>query len=255
MIGIFDSGIGGLTTVKALLARLPNAPFTYLGDTARTPYGNKSPETITEYALQDADFLVKQGATSLIIACNSASATAIEALRAAYPGMPLFEVIQPAVDAALALSPNRVGVIGTRATVSSGIYQERLKAAQPKLEVEAVACPLFVPLVEEGLLDAPETKQIAKRYLSGFRAHPFDALILGCTHYPLLKPVIARAVGRNVRLIDSAEAVVDAFLAAKLPDASATGAQHFFLTDTSAHSIDIACSWLGRCVRFEKAEL
>lgn len=255
MIGIFDSGIGGLTVVKALLECAPKAPFIYLGDTARTPYGNKSPDIITAYALEDAKFLVAKGATSLIIACNSASAVATDALRKAYPGMSIYEVIMPAVDAAVATGAKRIGVIGTRATISSGVYQERLEAANAELTVLAKACPLFVPLAEEGWLDERETKQIARRYLSDFHSHPYDALILGCTHYPLLKQVIQHAVGRKVKLIDSAAAVVDAFMASGSADASSTGEQTFYLTDVSPHSVKIAQSWLGRRVNFEKAEL
>lgn len=162
MIGFFDSGIGGLTVVREYLRRFPGAPFAYLGDTARTPYGNKSPETVTRYALEDAEYLVKQGATQIVIACNSASAVATDALREAFPSIPIADVISPAVEDAIHATKGRIGVIATRATIQSGAYQERLKqGSSPRIFAEA--CPLLVPLVEEGWLDDSETKRILKK--------------------------------------------------------------------------------------------
>lgn len=255
MIGIFDSGIGGLTTVRALLERAPQASFIYLGDTARTPYGNKTPESIRAYAVEDAAFLIGKGATSLIVACNSVSAVAIPLLRKTYPTIPIYDVIQPAVDAAIACDAKRIGVIGTRATIASGLYEQRLKEKKPQLFVRSQACPLFVPLVEEGWLDARETKQIARKYLSQFRSQSFDALILGCTHYPLLRNSIQRAVGKKVRLIDSASAVIDSMFASHVLEKDMQGDQQFFFTDLSAHSIDIARMWLGKSIQIQKAEV
>lgn len=255
MIGIFDSGIGGITTVKALLERVPQASFIYLGDTARTPYGNKSPEKISAYALEDAAFLIEKGATSLIVACNSVSAVAMPVLRKMYPNIPIYEVIQPAVDAAIAYGAKRIGVIGTRATIASGLYEQRLKEYDARVHVRSQACPLFVPLVEEGWLDERETKQIARKYLSQFRAHSFDALILGCTHYPLLVDVIQRAVGRHVHLIDSASAVIDSMLTSQRIEKDLQGEQRFYFTDLSTHSINIARAWVGRSIHIQKAEL
>lgn len=252
MIGLFDSGIGGLTVVRELLRQKADASFVYLGDTARTPYGNKSAETVTRYSIENAKFLLDHGATSIVIACNSASAVATEALRAAYPGVPVFEVVTPAVEDALKVTKGRIGVIGTRATIGSGTYAKRL--AQKKVEVLSVACPLFVPLVEEGWLDDSETKRIVRRYLSPLRTANIDTMILGCTHYPLLAPIIQRYMGKKVTLIDSGASVVGRlFSDPKLRHG--TGEQTFYLTDASKRSDEIAAKWLGRPVRFEPATL
>lgn len=254
MIGIFDSGIGGLTTVKALLERVPQASFIYLGDTARTPYGNKTAEKISTYALEDAAFLIEKGATSLIVACNSVSAVAMPHLRKMYPRIPMYEVIQPAVDEVIAYGAKRVGVIGTRATIASGLYEQRLKEKDSCMYVQSQACPLFVPLVEEGCFEARETKQIARKYLSRFRSQSFDALILGCTHYPLLRNVIQRAVGKKVRLIDSGSTVIDSMLASHVLE-EGRGEQQFYFTDLSTHSVAIARLWLDRSIQIQKAEI
>ncbi|MEO5927221.1 MAG: glutamate racemase [Patescibacteria group bacterium] len=252
MIGLFDSGIGGLTVVRELLRQKPDASFIYLGDTARTPYGNKSAETVTRYSLEDAKFLLDHGATSIVIACNSASAVAADALRKAYPNVPVFEVISPAVEDALAVTKGRIGVIGTRATIGSGTYEKRL--SEKKVSVLSVSCPLFVPLVEEGWLDDGETKRIARRYLSPLRTANIDTMILGCTHYPLLAPIIQRYMGRGVKLIDSGASVVTRLLSS--PDIRhGTGEQTFYLTDPSKRSEEIAAKWLGRSIRFETATL
>ncbi|OGL79315.1 glutamate racemase [Candidatus Uhrbacteria bacterium RIFCSPHIGHO2_12_FULL_60_25] len=247
MLGIFDSGIGGLTVVKELLRRHPQASFLYLGDTARTPYGNKSKETIERYAVEDARFLVSQGADALVVACNSMSAYAMDALRAAFPRLRIYEVITPAVEVAAKTSKGRVGVIGTRATVGSDLYATRLRSARPDLDVTSVACPLFVPLVEEGMLDARETKMIARRYLAPLVQKQVDTLILGCTHYPLLAGVIQARVGRRVRLIDSPSAVMDA-IERDDPGQLSSGAQRYFFTDDNARTREIAEKWLGRTI-------
>lgn len=253
MIGLFDSGIGGLTVVRELLRSAPNAGFVYLGDTARTPYGNKSHDTIIEYALDDAAYLLSQGATSIVVACNTASAHALDALKKAYPNIPIYDVIGPAVRRALAVTQGRVGMIGTRATVGSGVYENALRSARPDLHVMSVACPLFVPLVEEGWLDDPETKRIVKHYLAPLRQNQIDTLILGCTHYPLLAPIIQRYMGNRVTLIDSGVSVVSELLSA-LPSLPA-GEQRFTATDVSEHTSTIASRWLGRPTTFEKAVL
>ncbi len=253
MIGIFDSGIGGLTVVKELLRAAPDASFVYLGDTARYPYGNKSKETLERYALEDATFLISRGATSLVVACNTASALAIDALRAAHPNVPIYDVIAPAVEDACSVAKKRIGVIGTRATIGSGVYQKKLHAASPKFEIIAQSCPLFVPLVEEGWLDDPETKRIVKHYLYPLRSQNVDTLILGCTHYPLLAPIIQRFMGNRTSIIDSATSVVRRVLTDV--EIARTGSQTYHLTDVSPHSIEIAATWLGRKIQFEKAAL
>lgn len=253
MIGLFDSGIGGLTVVRELLRQAPSASFVYLGDTARTPYGNKSKDTVERYAIEDAAFLLSHGATSMVIACNTASALAVDALRRAYPRTPIFEVITPAVEDALATSGKRIGVIGTRATIGSGIYQQKLTEAHPDISVTAQACPLLVPLVEEGWLEDGETKRIIKHYLSPLRNTNVDTLILGCTHYPLLANVIQRYMGNKTRIIDSAASVIRRVIAHGNVDG--LGKQFYFLTDLSSRSTEIAETWLGRKTSFGLAEL
>ena len=254
MIGLFDSGIGGLTVVRELLRQAPRASFVYLGDSARYPYGNKSKATIEQYAVQDAAFLLSQGATSLVVACNTASALAMDALRAAFPNVPIYGVIETAVDEALVVTQGRVGVIGTRATIGSSAYQETLKAKSKKhLEIFAQACPLFVPLVEEGWLHDMETKRIAKHYLQPLRADAVDTLILGCTHYPWLAEMIQRYMGKKTTLVNPAASVIRRVLAEQGADEEAK--QRYFFTDVSPHSIEIAQRWIGSPVTVELATL
>ncbi len=212
MIGIFDSGIGGLTVARAVMKSLPDCPVCYLGDTARTPYGNKSPETVTRYAIEDTRFLLEHGALVVVVACNSASSAAYHALRETFD-IPLFEVITPAVETALALSKvQRVGVIGTRATVASGIYERMILERDSEKSVYSQACPLLVPLVEEGWMNRPETRMIVKKYIHPLKVRQVDTLILGCTHYPLLKDVIQAKIGKRVRVIDSSHAVASSLV-------------------------------------------
>jgi glutamate racemase len=207
MIGVFDSGIGGLTVVRALMELLPEQEILYLGDTARTPYGSKSPDTIIQYSLNNAEFLVRRGADMIVIACNTASCYAYEALSAKLQ-IPVFEVIGPGARLALQSSRKmRIGVIGTRATIASGGYEAKIAMIQPDAEVVTSPCPLLVPLVEEGWLKRPETAMIVRKYLAPFKNRQIDTLILGCTHYPVLRRVIQRKIGSRVRLVDSAEAV------------------------------------------------
>jgi glutamate racemase len=209
MIGVFDSGIGGLTVVRAIMALLPGYDVVYFGDTARTPYGSKSPATVLNYAVQNTEFLLGQKAQVIVMACNTASSVATAAITERYP-VPLFEVITPAVEQALThTSKGRIGVIGTRATINSGIYEQKIKALRPEAQVHSRACPLLVPLVEEGWLTRPETAMIVKKYLHPLKVRQIDTLILGCTHYPLLARLIQHKVGRRVTLIDSALAVAE----------------------------------------------
>jgi len=207
MIGVFDSGIGGLTVVKAIMAQLPGYDIVYFGDTARTPYGSKSPATVLNYAVQNTEFLLAHKAQIIVMACNTASSIATADLTANYP-VPLFEVISPAVTLALAQSRHgRIGVVGTRATINSDVYAQKIKRLRPGTQVYSQACPLLVPLVEEGWLTRPETAMIVKKYLHPLKVRQIDTLILGCTHYPLLAKLIARKIGKRVQLIDSASAV------------------------------------------------
>jgi glutamate racemase len=201
MIGVFDSGIGGLTVARALRRALPRARIVYFGDVARMPFGNKSPATVTEYSREIAAYLIRRGARLLVVACNTASAVAAETLRRELD-IPVFDVIAPAVRAATALpGVRRIGVLGTRGTVGSGAYQRAI-AAVGGVRVQAVACPMFVPIVEEGFAGTPEGRAVVRRTLRSLAAAPPDALILGCTHYPLLRPAI-RAALPGVTMVDS----------------------------------------------------
>ncbi len=206
MIGLFDSGIGGLTVAKAIMDMMPDYDLIYFGDTARTPYGNKSPETVVKYALQNTRFLLDKGATIIVIACNTASSTAIDAITAKFKGLPVFEVITPAVEDAIAATRNnRIGVIGTRATIASGIYEKKIKEQAPDAKVFSAACPLLVPLVEEDWIRKPETRMIVKKYLLPLKTRQVDTLILGCTHYPVLSDIIQAKIGKRVAVIDSSK--------------------------------------------------
>ena len=217
MIGIFDSGVGGLTVARAIMQQIPGYDIVYFGDTAHTPYGSKSSETVIGYSINNIEFLLSRGAELIVIACNTASSVATAPVLKQF-SIPIFEVITPAVELALQVSKNlNFGIIGTRATIASGIYETKIIENQPQATVYSVACPLLVPLVEEGWLDKAETAMIVKKYLQPLKARQIDTLILGCTHYPLLKKVIQRKIGKRVHLIDSSISVsnsVKAFLAA-----------------------------------------
>lgn len=203
-IGVFDSGIGGLTVVKALRDILPNEDIVYLGDTARVPYGNKSAETVERYSLELAGMLMREKAKVIVVACNTVSSVSIPQLRANV-SVPVVGVIEPGAQAAIAITKNRhVGVIGTRATIRSGAYENALRALNVHVRVSSQACPLLVPLIEEGLLEDKLTDQTIARYLDPMIAEGIDTLVLGCTHYPLLANAIGRALGDNVKLVDSA---------------------------------------------------
>lgn len=204
-IGVFDSGFGGLTVLREVIKVLPDESTIYLGDTARVPYGTKSPETVTKYALECARFLLKREIKVLIVACNTVSAVGITVLKKTLP-LPVIGVLEPGAKGAVGATRNgRVGVIGTEATIKSLAYPKAIKVLNKRLEVISQACPLFVPLVEEGWIDNEIALLVAERYLSTLRRDDIDTLVLGCTHYPLLKGVIGEVMGEGVRLIDSAE--------------------------------------------------
>ncbi|HRT26725.1 MAG TPA: glutamate racemase [Syntrophales bacterium] len=206
-IGVFDSGIGGMTVVRALMERLPFENIIYFGDTARVPYGIRSVETITEYATQIANFLLKQNVKLLIIACNTIASVANERIQEMSP-VPVLDVIDAGARIAVAETRNKiVGVIGTPATINSNAYARAINRYDPEIRVFSQACPLFVPLVEEGWLDHPVTRLTAQEYLKPVIAERIDTLVLGCTHYPLLKPLLQEIVGEGIRLVDSAEAM------------------------------------------------
>ncbi len=255
-IGVFDSGIGGLTAVRELFRQLPHEAVVYFGDTARLPYGNKSGETVTRFSLEIASFLVRQNVKCIVVACNTASSHALDALRARHHELPIVGVLEPGAKAAVAVSPRGlVGVIGTLATVSSHAYVEAIHRLAPGADVLSRACPLFVPLVEEGWLDHRVTHLVAEEYLAELRAANLESLILGCTHYPLLAPLLHELMGPAVTLIDSgAEAArATAQLLAErgqlAPDPGPKGPQHhFFLSDEPRRRsfATIAQAFLGR---------
>ncbi|MBN1880687.1 MAG: glutamate racemase [Deltaproteobacteria bacterium] len=206
-IGVFDSGVGGLTVLREVLRALPSEDCIYLGDTARIPYGNKSPETVVRFARKNADFLVSLGIKFLIVACNTAASAGMDAIRE-HAGVPTIGVIRPGAARACKVSKNgRVGVIGTRATIQSGAYEREIQAINRDMQVFSTPCPLFVPLAEEGWTDDDVTALVAQRYLAEMAARDIDTLVLGCTHYPLLKTVIAQTVGYEVKIVDSATPV------------------------------------------------
>lgn len=208
-IGVFDSGVGGLTVVRALMERLPFEGIVYFGDTARVPYGVKSVETVTQYAIEITDFLLKKGVKVVIIACNTVAAVAGEAVRSRSP-VPVLDVIDAGAKAAVRETRSRhIGVIGTPATVNSNAYARAIHTLDPAARIFSQACPLFVPLVEEGWLDHPVTRLTANEYLKPVLAEHVDTLVLGCTHYPLLKPLLEKIAGPQVRLVDSGEAMAD----------------------------------------------
>lgn len=251
-IGIFDSGVGGLTVLRAVRQQLPNENLIYLGDMARVPYGTKSRATVERYAVEDAGFLVRKGVKLIVVACNTASAMGRERLRRDFPTL-FLTVLGPGTRAAARATRNgRVGVIATEATVGSGAYEQGIKAACGEREVEifSKACPLFVPLVEEGEVDSQITRQVAEKYLLPLRERGIDTLVLGCTHYPLLKPVIAEIMGEEVTLVDSAEAVaieVENLLREKawLNTQDAQGTSQFYVTDATERFDRIAERFLG----------
>ncbi len=204
-IGVFDSGIGGLTVVSALRRALPNESIYYLGDTARVPYGGKSPSTVQRYSQEIAALLLGEQAKAIVVACNTASANALAVLETTLP-VPVVGVIAPGAQAAIAATRNQhIGVIGTRATIKSGAYERALRALNPGVRVTARACPLLVPLIEEGWLDRAVTDEILRQYLQPLLDDGIDTLVLGCTHYPLLRPAIGRLLGSAITLVDSAE--------------------------------------------------
>jgi glutamate racemase len=254
-IGVFDSGVGGLTVVAALRQHLPGESILYLGDTARLPYGSKSADTVTRYTRKNVEFLTARGVKAVVVACNTASALALPQLDT--HALPTWGVIEPGARRAAEVSRGRVGVIATEATVRSDAYPCALRALRPDLHILSKACPLFVPLVEEGWHDDPVTEEVAERYLRPLLDAGIDTLVLGCTHYPLLVPVLERVAGPDVTLVDSAQAVaadVARGLAERGLTATHPPSHHFCVTDAGEtfqrlaerilHDADIALEWV-----------
>ena len=204
-IGVFDSGIGGITVLRELVKTFPNESFIYLGDTARLPYGSKSAETVRKYILQNMNFLVSRNVKAIVVACNTASTQVYET---SFEGRPVYNVIDPGSQLASQVTENKkIAVLATRGTISAGSYTKKIKKLLPDAEVLSQACPLFVPLAEEGWYDDPITNLIAYRYLNHLKNANVDTVVLGCTHYPLLKTAIRKVFGNHVHLVDSGEAI------------------------------------------------
>jgi glutamate racemase len=235
-IGVFDSGVGGLTVLREIARTVPGEHTLYLGDTARVPYGTRSAGTIKRYARQTSSFLVDKGIKMLVVACNTSAAVALPSLRRGFPGLPVIGVIEPGAAAAAAVSTSgRIGVIGTEGTINSGAYEKAIRRRLPDARITSRACPLFVSLAEEGWTEGNIVALIAAEYLLPLKHQDIDTLVLGCTHYPLLKKVIAGVMGSGVRLIDSAEEtaqVVKAHLEKSGgPAGRKKAARKFYVTD------------------------
>jgi glutamate racemase len=249
-IGIFDSGVGGLTVLKEIIKVLPQEDTIYFGDTARVPYGSKSPETVTRYARQITSFLVSRDIKMLVVACNTASAVSLAALKKEFT-IPIIGVIDPGARRAASVTRSgKVGVIGTAGTIKSSAYAKAIKRINPEIEVVTRACPLFVPLAEEGWLDNEVARLTAQTYLQGLKEEGVDTLVLGCTHYPILKGIIAEVMGAGVTLVDSAEET--AFTVAEilrgkalLRPSAEKGNHHFFVSDVPAGFIRVGNRFLG----------
>lgn len=257
-IGIFDSGIGGLTVAKETIAALPNESIIYLGDTARVPYGTRSKEIVTKFALELADFLLKKHVKCLVVACNTISALALEEIKENSP-VPVIGVIKPAVKKAVQVTKNKkIGVIGTPGTIASYAYEEEIRKNSPDIQVISVACPLFVPLAEEGLHNHQAAKLVAKDYLEDFTGN-VDTLILGCTHYPLLRETITEAVGENITLIDSAkptaEEVKKVLEQNNLLSEKTNPTLKFYVTDAPERVYQIASRFFGSLLKIRKVTL
>ena len=272
-IGIFDSGVGGLTVYRALHERLPGERFVYLGDTARVPYGTKSLATVERYAIENARFLEARGIKVLVVACNTASALALPAI-AGSVRVPVVGMIEPGAGAVVRAAAGgaaggKIAVIATESTIQSGAYRRAISALAPGVEVVERACPLFVPLAEEGWADSEVARLVAAEYLRDLRDGSLEALVLGCTHYPILRGVIQETVGARVRLIDSGEAaagaVADLLAGEGLAREAAEGAararqrslcddlDHFYVTDAAARFARVAERFLGSAPRVLEA--
>ena len=265
-IGVFDSGVGGLTVLRALLRAMPAEDFVYLGDTARLPYGTKSPESIRRYSLQAAGLLHQRGVKCLVVACNTASAVALDVLTAEFAPVPVLGVVEPGAAAACeATRSGHIAVVATESTVRGGAYQAAIRRRRPDATVEARACPLFVALAEEGWMDGPVVEAVVHRYLDELfggdaTRHP-DTLVLGCTHFPLLAPAIRKVLGKGVAIVDSAETTAAA-LAGVLDEAGlrrsggpAHGAVTLLATDGAERFARVGGTFLGRPLQASDVEV
>jgi len=252
-LGVFDSGIGGLTVARALFERLPRESVIYFGDTARVPYGPKSPDTVRRYSGEILAYLLRRGVKAVVVACNTSTAHALDYLKRQSP-VPMVGVIEPGARAAVAATrTGAIGVIGTAGTIASGAYERAIKALRPDARVHAHACPLFVPLVEEGWFDHPAAELIAREYLEPLKQARVDVLVLGCTHYPLLKPLLARVMGPGVTLVDSAEetakVVAEELAARGLLTEGGSHDHTFVVSDDEPHFRKVGARFLGEKLR------
>lgn len=252
-IGVFDSGVGGLTVAKELMRHLPKEKIIYFGDTARVPYGIKSAETVTKFSLENILFLLKKNVKLVVVACNTASSLALPKIRKHF-NVPIIGVIIPGAKEAVSITKNkRIGIIATRATTRSKSYVKEIKRLDPRIKIFSVACPLFVPLAEEGWLNSRVAEDVAKTYLAPFKKYKIDTLILGCTHYPLLKSIIRKVLGKNIVLIDSATQVAlevkqildENSLHSKFKNPS----HQFYVTDEPNNFKEFAMNFLGKTAR------
>lgn len=255
-IGVFDSGIGGLTVVKEILKKLPNENIIYLGDTARVPYGTKSSRTVIAYSESNAKFLLSKGIKLLVVACNTASAVALPSLRWDFH-IPVIGVIEPGARKAVRVTKTgKVGVIGTPSTIKSDAYKKAMEIIAPEIKVYSKACPLFVPLAEEGWIEGEVAELAANKYLEPFKGSGIDVLILGCTHYPLLKPVIQKVMGEGVTLVDSAEETASEIKRTIEENLISNGdfslRREYYLTDVSETFLSVAGRFLGE--KIERVE-
>jgi len=260
-IGVFDSGIGGLTVVKKISQSFPDENIIYFGDTARVPYGSKSNSTVIEYSIQDARFLMNKGVKVIVAACNTASSIALSAIKKEF-NIPVIGMIEPgAKSAAEKTKSGKIGVIGTRATINNKAYSKEIKKINPALDVYEKACPLFVPLAEEGWIKHNAVYQIAEEYLKELRGKKIDTLVLGCTHYPILSEVIQEVIGKDVVLIDSGVASAEAVnkelkVAGIFAERNLPGFQEFYVSDIPIKFKEVAELFFGRKIsEVKKIEL
>ncbi|HLM84078.1 MAG TPA: glutamate racemase [Candidatus Bathyarchaeia archaeon] len=262
MIGVFDSGVGGLTVVKEIKKVLPDAPIIYFGDTARLPYGNKSQETIQKYSAEIVDFLESKGCRMIIVACNTASALAADYLRKKYPELEIYDVVSSGAEAVAETASHpsaklrrarKVGVIGTTGTINSGIYKKKISELNSDIEVHAQACPLFVPLVEENWINRPETKKIVRVYLRNLKLKKIDTLLLGCTHYPMLEKTIAGVMGKRTKVIASGKKLAEKLTKKKWKNAG--GEDKYFVSDLTPHFEKLAKKILGGNIKIKKCTI
>ncbi len=255
-IGVFDSGVGGLTVVKELIRQLPYENIVYFGDTARVPYGIKSKETVIRFSVENILFLLKHDVKLICVACNTVSSVALPAIKSHFK-VPIVGVITPGVrEAVYATQNKRIGVIGTKGTIKSRTYEFEIEQLDPKVKVTALACPLFVPFVEEGWLGGEAVLTVARKYLKPLKDARCDTVILGCTHYPLLKPVIKEVLGKNVTLIDSAKQVAIEVKKILAQDGSLNGLRRgkheFYVSDNPEWFTNLAKRFLGETIRDAK---